>query len=175
MELVPVDIYKEIITKLSHANLLNFCNVNKIMSTLFSESNEEFWHIKTINDYKKMPRKPENMSWKRFYVELGTTNNFIKSVSMEYISRIDFDGDDLYVSISKPDSAEDLLRQIVDIFAIEYKFRYMTKNLSTIIGKNRDHKDVLIFKYSKLTQSLELVHAAPNYFDKITSILLFEY
>ena len=84
METLSRDTISELLSYLSRADLLNFCAINKTISSLCDENNKNFWRTKVLNDYKNVPNKPDNLSWKRFYILLGTTRQFIKRIPIIY-------------------------------------------------------------------------------------------
>ena len=77
----------EILLHLSGANLLNLCVINKQLTSFCDESNTYFWQLKVLQDYSNIPPKPKFVSWKRFYIELGTTSNYIKPIKITYVGR----------------------------------------------------------------------------------------
>lgn len=86
MNELPSEIISSIIQHLSGADILNFCNVNSVVASICDESNEYIWKEKTQKDYKayNIPPKPTGMSWKKFYINLSTRNDFIKQVLVQY-------------------------------------------------------------------------------------------
>lgn len=87
METLSRDTVFQLLLNLSGANLLNFCATNTTISSICDERNDYFWRTKVFNDYSNVPNKPDNLSWKRFYILLGTTRQFIKQVPITYKDR----------------------------------------------------------------------------------------
>ncbi len=87
METLSKENLSEILSHLSGADLLNLCAINKQLSTFCDESNTYFWQKKVLRDYNNIPPKSTNISWKRFYIELGTSHNYIKPVPIKYIGK----------------------------------------------------------------------------------------
>lgn len=82
LETLPRDILFQILLNLKGAALLNLCNTNRSLFNFCQESNDYFWQQKVLLDYqdKKGLPKPNHLGWKQYYIELGTTQNFIKQI-----------------------------------------------------------------------------------------------
>lgn len=117
METLPRDILFNILLHLKNSNLLNLCNTNSRLYNFCSESNEYFWQRKVLVDYqnRKILPKPANLSWKQYYIELGTTNNFIKQIPVYFEqNRIG------YIWISVNDTEADILKNSNKLFLLKY-------------------------------------------------------
>jgi hypothetical protein len=76
-----IDCDLEILKYLSDKELLSQCSVNKYANKLcYSES---FWVTRFINKYgkNKMIYKPENMTWRQFYLNIIVDSNLLKNKS----------------------------------------------------------------------------------------------
>lgn len=85
METLAQDTVFEILLHLSGADLLTFCATNRAIASFCDEQNEYFWQLKVLNDYgdRNISNKPNNLSWKRFYLLIGT--NFMKQIPLTYL------------------------------------------------------------------------------------------
>lgn len=84
METLSRDTLFQLLLNLSGSDLLNICAINRTLSLFCDESNDFLWKTKALQDYQNIPNKPDNISWKRYYILLGTTNRFIKEVLVTY-------------------------------------------------------------------------------------------
>ena len=115
METLPSDLLFDLLLYLKNSHLLNLCNVNKQFYTFCDESNEQFWRQKVLIDYQErnIPDKPNNISWKEYYIRLGT--NYFKEVPIFY-------GNDLigHIWISRDDTTNNILYNSNRLFKSVY-------------------------------------------------------
>ena len=86
MQNLSSDTLLQILYSLTGVDLFNTCKTNRKIYSCCKENNDFFWKSKVLSDYdgKNIPDKPTDISWKRFYIDLGTTNTYIKQVKIYY-------------------------------------------------------------------------------------------
>lgn len=148
METIPHNIFFEILLKLSGADLLNFCSTNVTISSICDESNDYFWNKKVLNDYidQNIPNKPGNISWKRFYILLGTSRRYIKKVPVTYqiADNIEQLG---HIWINYTDTPNKILRLTNNLFINKYP---------------NDHPDSLVLIMNNLEMDMFWINPISN-------------
>lgn len=115
METLSHDTVFQLLTHLSKADLLNICTLNTTFASFCDAQNEYFWQTKVLQDYSNVPPKPDNISWKRFYILLGTTRQFIKQIPIVYDdSHID------HIWINNTDTLDQIRSNANQIFLKQY-------------------------------------------------------
>lgn len=82
METLYSDTLFSLLLRLKGADLFNLCAVNRQLAHFCD--NDRFWETKVARDYQNVPRKPPQLTWKQFYQQLGTTQNYIKPITVNY-------------------------------------------------------------------------------------------
>ena len=113
METLPHDLLFDLLLHLKDVDLLNLCFSNKRLAQICDENNDYFWQQKTLLDYFDIPPKSNNISWKRYYVQLGT--NHLKRIPIYY-------EDELlgYIWISRDDTPQKILQTSNELFKSLY-------------------------------------------------------
>lgn len=106
METLPRDLLFNLLLHLKTPALLKLCNSDKRLYHFCDESNEYFWQQKVLQDYQTAPAKPNNISWKRYYIQLGW-----KHVPVYF--EFDLIGE---IWITEEDTANDILRKSNRLF-----------------------------------------------------------
>ena len=117
METLPRDLLFDLLLHLKNTNLLNLCNTNKRLAQFCDESNDYFWQQKVLLDYSDIPPKPNNISWKRYYVQLGT--NHLKRIPLYYNEELLG-----HIWISRDDTTKKILQISNQIFKLRYPNDY---------------------------------------------------
>ena len=184
METLPRNTLFEILLYLSGADLLNFCSTYTIISSVCDENNDDFWKMKVVNDYpnQNIPNKPNNISWKRFYILLGTSRRYIKQIpvtfdnplndNIEQIGQIwinytDPPGKILGLAnnlfINKYPNYDPLQLTIINNnFEINMRWIYPISHRSLIVNYNENYYNLineLRFRYIAFTNSMDIAMA----------------
>ena len=121
MENIPSNALFELLQHLSGPDLLNMCSTNRVIASFCDESNDYFWKLKVLKDYPQALNKPANISWKRFYVLIGT--NFMKQIPLKYFHSAFLPTNEVSLGsiwISRTDTPDQILHRANEIFLAEY-------------------------------------------------------
>ena len=134
METLPRDLLFDLLLYLKNSHLLNLCNSNKQLYNFCDESNERFWQQKVYFDYQNqpIPPKPNNLSWKRFYIQLGT--NHFKQIPIYYDEELIG-----HIWISRDDTTQKILDNSNNLFRLIYPDDYPAdlRNKAALDSPNR--------------------------------------
>ena len=117
METLSRDLLFDLLLHLQGANLLNLCNSNKQLFNFCNDTNDYFWQNKILLDYSDIPTKPANISWKRYYIQLGT--NHLKQIPLYYDEELLG-----YIWINRDDTPNKIRQTSNQIFKLRYPNDY---------------------------------------------------